>query len=72
MKAPLRVLVVEDSEFDAQMMISLLRKGGYDVTSERVETPDAMKTALANRTWDVVLSDYNLPDFHAPAALIPG
>src|SRR4051794_22345309 len=69
MKAPLRVLVVEDSEFDAQMMISLLRKGGYDVTSERVETPDAMKTALANRTWDVVLSDYNLPDFHAPAAL---
>src|SRR5436190_6053777 len=69
MKAPLRVLVVEDSEFDAQMMISLLRKGGYDVTSERVETSEAMKAALANRTWDVVLSDYNLPDFHAPAAL---
>src|SRR5688572_17167877 len=69
MKAPLRVLVVEDSEFDAQMMISLLRKGGYDVTSERVETANAMKTALANRTWDLVLSDYNLPDFSAPAAL---
>ena len=69
MKAPLRVLVVEDSEFDAQMMISLLRKGGYDVTSERVETSEGMKAALANRTWDVVLSDYNLPDFNAPAAL---
>jgi PAS domain S-box-containing protein len=69
MKAPLRVLVVEDSEFDAQMMISLLRKGGYDVTSERVETPEALKTALTNRTWDVVLSDYNLPDFNAPMAL---
>jgi PAS domain S-box-containing protein len=69
MKAPLRVLVVEDSEFDAQMMISLLRKGGYDVTSERVETPDALKAALANRAWDLVLSDYNLPEFNAPAAL---
>lgn len=69
MKAPLRVLVVEDSEFDAQMMISLLRKGGYDVTSERVETADALKAALANRTWDLVLSDYNLPEFNAPAAL---
>jgi PAS domain S-box-containing protein len=69
MKAPLRVLVVEDSEFDAQMMVSLLRKGGYDVTSERVETPDSLRAALANRTWDLVLSDYNLPDFNAPAAL---
>lgn len=69
MKAPLRVLIVEDSEFDAQMMISLLRKGGYDVSFQRVETPDAMKAALAGRTWDVVLSDYNLPDFNAPAAL---
>lgn len=69
MKAPLRVLVVEDSEFDAHMMISLLRKGGYEVTSERVETREAMKAALGSRTWDLVLSDYNLPDFNAPAAL---
>src|SRR5688500_1789723 len=69
MKAPLRVLVVEDSEFDAQMMVSLLRKGGYDVSSERVETRDALRAAITNRPWDLVLSDYNLPDFHAPAAL---
>jgi PAS domain S-box-containing protein len=69
MKAPLRVLVVEDSEFDAHMMISLLRKGGYEVTSERVETREGMQAALTNRGWDLVLSDYNLPDFNAPAAL---
>lgn len=69
MKAPLRVLIIEDSEFDAQMMISLLRKGGYDVTHERVETRQALQTALASRTWDVVLADYNLPDFRAPEAL---
>jgi phosphoserine phosphatase RsbU/P len=69
MKTVLRVLIVEDSEFDAQMMVSLLRKGGYDVSVERVETYAAMKTALTQRAWDVVLSDYNLPDFDAPAAL---
>ena len=69
MKTPLRVLIVEDSEFDAQMMVSLLRKGGYDVVSRRVETADAMREALRTETWQLVLADYNLPDFNAPAAL---
>jgi sigma-B regulation protein RsbU (phosphoserine phosphatase) len=68
-KTVLRVLIVEDSEFDAHMMVSLLRKGGYDVTFERVETAPAMQTALADRAWDVVLSDYNLPEFNAPEAM---
>src|SRR4051794_21115988 len=69
LKPVLRVLIVEDSEFDAQMMVSLLRKGGYDVICERVETAPAMKSILADRAWDVVLSDYNLPEFNAPEAL---
>ncbi len=69
MKTPLRVLIVEDSEFDAQMMVSLLRKAGYDVVSRRVETADAMREALRSETWQLVLADYNLPDFNAPAAL---
>jgi len=69
MKPSLSVLIVEDSEFDAQMTVSLLRKGGYDVTFERVETAAAMKSALAARRWDVVLADYNLPEFNATAAL---
>lgn len=69
MKVPLRVLIVEDSEFDAQIMVSLLRKGGYEVTSERVESAEAVKAALATGQWQLVLSDYNLPNFNAPAAL---
>src|SRR5439155_5861134 len=69
LKPVLRVLIVEDSEFDAQMMVSLLRKGGYDVIFERVESAQALTAALADRAWDVVLSDYNLPKFNAPAAL---
>ena len=69
-KKLLRVLIVEDSEFDAQMMISLIRKSGYDVASERVETVDAYETALKSKTWDVILADYNLPTFSAPDALL--
>ena len=69
MKTPLQLLVVEDSEFDAQIMVSLLRKGGYEVTFERVENGEAMHSALRNRPWQLILADYNLPAFNAPAAL---
>jgi PAS domain S-box-containing protein len=69
MKTSLRALIVEDSEFDAQMMVSLLRKGGYEVTAERVETKSALRAALQNKNWDIILADYNLPDFNALAAL---
>ncbi|MFM1770596.1 MAG: hypothetical protein RJA22_3125 [Verrucomicrobiota bacterium] len=69
MKTPLRVLIVEDSEFDAQMMVNLLRKGGYEVTFARVETAQAMRAALRDATWQLVLADYNLPQFNALGAL---
>jgi PAS domain S-box-containing protein len=69
MKPVLRVLIVEDSEFDAQMIIGHVRKGGYEVVSERVETTDGMERALREKTWDIILSDYNLPSFSAPEAL---
>ena len=68
-KMPLRVLIVEDSEFDAQMMVNMLRKGGYDVVFERAETADHLRKALHDRAWDMILADYNLPEFNAPAAL---
>jgi DNA-binding NtrC family response regulator len=68
-KVPLRALIVEDSEFDAQMMVSMLRKGGYDVSFERVETAEQLRRALHERAWDMILADYNLPEFDAPAAL---
>lgn len=69
MKPQLRVLVVEDSEFDARIMVNLLRQGGWEVTYRRVETGPAMQEALAGEKWDCVLSDYNLPTFNAPEAL---
>ncbi len=69
MGKPIHVLIVEDSGDDALMVSRALRCGGYDVTSERVETADAMRAALARKVPDVVLSDHAMPHFSAPAAL---
>jgi len=69
MKQPLRVLVVEDSEFDAKMLVRLLDRGGYATAYERVQTADDMARALSTKEWDIVLSDYNLPGFNATLAL---
>jgi signal transduction histidine kinase len=65
----LRVLMVEDNELDAQLLVRELRRGGYDPVVERVETAGAMKAALEEQSWDIVLSDYSMPAFSAPAAL---
>ncbi|HTD66444.1 MAG TPA: PAS domain S-box protein, partial [Candidatus Limnocylindria bacterium] len=69
MKPVLRVLIVEDSEFDAQMITSLVRKSGYEVVAERVEMAEPLQKALREKRWDIILSDYNLPSFSAPEAL---
>jgi sigma-B regulation protein RsbU (phosphoserine phosphatase) len=65
----LRVLIIEDSEFDALIMVNVLEQGGYQVEHQRVETPSSMRDALRDNLWDVILSDYNLPDFNALEAL---
>ncbi len=69
MGQPLRVLIIEDSEEDAQLVLRELRRGGYEVEFERVETEVAMRAMLIERPWDLILSDYNLPKFNAPQAL---
>jgi len=66
---PLRTLIVEDSEDDALLVLRELRRGGYEPLHERVETPEEMREALEGSAWDVVISDYRLPRFDAPAAL---
>jgi signal transduction histidine kinase len=65
----IRILLAEDSEQDAELLLHELASGGYDVTAVRVETGDALRTMLLTRTWDVVLSDYSMPTFSAPEAL---
>ncbi len=69
MTIPLRLLAVEDSENDARLILRALRAGGYDVTTERVETADAMRAALARGPWDLVISDFRMPTFTGMEAL---
>jgi len=65
----LKVLNIEDLEDDALLVMRELRRGGFNVVFERVETEAELRSALASQTWDVIISDYNLPKFDASAAL---
>lgn len=69
MRKPLRVLIVEDSRDDADLLVRELRHGGYELDYERVETPQAMREALDAKLWDIVFSDYSMPQFSGPEAL---
>ena len=66
---PLRVLIVEDSEADAELLLRDLRRGGYAPEFERVETPEGLEDALARQSWDIIISDYALPRFSGLQAL---
>lgn len=66
---PLSILLVEDNEDDAYLLISRFRRAGYAVESERVQTREELEAALIKRPWDLVLSDYRLPSFSGEAAL---
>jgi PAS domain S-box-containing protein len=65
----LRVLLIEDSEDDARLVLRALTQAGYQPDHLRVQTADDFKRALAARQWDVVLSDYLMPGFTGSDAL---
>jgi two-component system sensor kinase FixL len=69
MGKPLRLLVVEDSEDDALLLLREMMRCGYDVEHTRVDTEEAMREALENLTWDVIASDFSMPRFSAIEAL---
>jgi PAS domain S-box-containing protein len=69
MGTPLRVLIVEDTADDAELLVRELRRGGFAPAYQRVDTAEAMSAALAQQMWDIVIADYTLPHFSAPAAL---
>ena len=69
MPKSLRVLLVEDSVDDAELVELELIHGGLIPDMVRVETAAEMRACLSQGGWDVVLSDYHLPAFGAEAAL---
>jgi PAS domain S-box-containing protein len=69
MITPLRVLMIEDSEDDAFLLLRALKKGGFSPDHLRVDTAEAVQTALEAQNWDVILCDYNLRGFDGLSAL---
>jgi len=69
MKKTLRVLLVEDSETDALLILRRLNESGYEIQHVRVETQKDFIAALATQRWDVILCDYMMPTFTGMTAL---
>jgi diguanylate cyclase (GGDEF)-like protein len=65
----LRVLIIEDSPDEAELLVIALESAGYAVFSQRVDRAEALKTALEIDKWDIILCDYSMPQFDAIAAL---
>jgi DNA-binding NtrC family response regulator len=69
MGKPLSVLIIDDSDLDATLLLRILRAADYDVTYEVVQTQDAMRVALERRDWNLITSDQKMPCFDALTAL---
>lgn len=69
MRKPLHVLLVEDSNLDAQLIQEELRHHDFELQCERVETEPGFRSQLAAASWDVIIADYRLPRFSAIEAL---
>ena len=69
MTIPLRLLLIEDSEDDGLLVIRALRKGPFEPSVTRVDTPAALEAALAEGRWDIAISDFSLPTFTGLNAL---
>ena len=65
----LRVLLIDDSALDQELIVRELRRAGYQVVCKRVETDAAMRLELHEKTWDVVLCDYSMPSYSPEHAL---
>ena len=69
MEYPLHILIIEDNESDAALIIRQLKKAETNITCEVIETILQMESALGQHQWDFVICDFALPQFDAFQAL---
>lgn len=69
MKNKIQVLIIEDNKDDSVLEIDEIKRGGFDIAYEQIETRAAMREALKNKHWDFIISDYSLPQFSGLEAL---
>jgi diguanylate cyclase (GGDEF)-like protein len=69
MATPINVLIAEDSADDTLVLIRELQHGGFEPNYQRVETAEAMRTALQASDWDLVIADHKMPRFSSTEAL---
>ena len=70
MSKPLRVLIIEDSENDALLLVRKLRReGGYEPYHNRADSLEGFNKALNGQQWDIIISDHSMPHFSAIHAL---
>jgi two-component system sensor histidine kinase/response regulator len=67
--APKKILIVDDSPDDAELLVRALGQAGQEFVYERVETAEGMLRALREHSWDIVISDYAMPQFNGIEAL---
>jgi two-component system, cell cycle sensor histidine kinase and response regulator CckA len=68
-RGSIRVLLVEDSEDDARLIVRQLERAGYSIEHFRVDTSESFDNAIDNASWDVVISDHSMPHFSSRDAL---
>lgn len=69
MKQRPRLLIVEDSKDDVELLLHSLRSQGYAAASTTVDSPAGMRAALEGQEWDLIVCDQSMPGFSAPEAL---
>jgi PAS domain S-box-containing protein len=69
MKIPLKILVVEDSRDDAELLLHAVKHEGYEPNYALVANAKAMEAELERESWDLIISDYVIPNFGGMAAL---
>ncbi len=69
MAVPIRILFIEDSQDDVVLILHHLRKGGFEPDWQRVDTAEAIRAAISEKHWDLILCDFKMPSLDGKQAL---